>query len=265
MPYGEEKLGKATLRWQPDKKGGFVGVVNVGGKRETLIEDADEPRLIARLRNYAGRLHPDYFGYDGAIKRFRLFMPEGFASADNERSYKVKAADRLAGVLSINAALEANDTDAMKVAGASISTNMLSPFEAARLRDTLRGETGGRYLRGAAQFALGQYQDGIREMTAAVLPHGRISWPLITYLPFLWRYDEHMFLKPEVTKDFASRVGSSFCHRYSAEPDAQTYEALLELVAETKCEIRQLEPQDNIDIQSFIWVVGEYRDGELPQ
>ncbi len=95
-------------------------------------------------------------------------------------------------------------------------------------------------------------------MINAVKPHGRISWPLVTYFPYLWDYQHHMFLKPTVTVDFAQRVGHSFQYEYEAEPTSGTYLSLLDLVATTRAAISPLEPQDNIDIQSFIWVVGAY-------
>ena len=142
---------------------------------------------------------------------------------------------------------------------------MLSPFEAARLRDTLQGQTGASFLRGAASFASGAYSSGSRDMAEAVKPHGRISWPILTYLPFLWDFERHMFLKPKVTSDFADRVGHDFHHRYSSEPSADTYLSLLNLVETTRKAIASLEPRDNIDIQSFIYVVGEYREGDEPK
>ena len=71
-----------------------------------------------------------------------------------------------------------------------------------------------------------------------------------------------MFLKPTVTLDFADRVGSDFRTRYSSDPNGKTYEALLELGQQTREAIAQLQPRDNIDIQAFIWVVGEYGDGD---
>lgn len=267
MSIREEKRGKATLRWQPAKDGGFAGAVLLDGKRVALLEDADEARLLTRLRNEAGRLHPDYVGFDGAIRRFLHFFPDGFkgeANEAHERGYKERAAGKLRTALAIERATDANDEDAARVSSAGIQTNMLSPFEAARLNDTLRGDTGGRFLRGAAAFAGGEYRKGLDEMTAAVRPHGRISWPILTYLPFLWDYERHMFLKPTVTNDFADRVGHDFRHRYEAEPNEDTYLALLDLVEVTRREIAALAPKDNIDIQSFIWVVGEYRDDSKP-
>lgn len=263
MPGGEEKLGTATLHWILAKDGGFVGVINAGGKRVFgPIEDQDETRLIARLRNEAGRLHPDYVGFDGAIRRFAHFMPRGFASAENERVYKERAAAKLALAVPLDQAAQADDAAAKAIASGGVLTNMLSPFEAARLRDTLVASNGARFVRGAAHFAAGQYAIGIAAMTAAVHPHGRISWPIITYLPFLWAPTDHMFLKPTVTCDFSARVGLRFHHDYDPEPNMATYDALLDLVAETSNAIAVLGPRDNIDMQIFIWVVGEYGDGD---
>lgn len=265
MAVSEMKYGHATLKWQVAKDGGFVGAVILGGKRVAMIDDTEEARLLTRLRNEAGRLHPDYVGFDGAIRRYLHFYPGGLvgeANASSERAYKERAAARLSAGVSLDQAADAGSDVAARIAKAGIQTNMLSPFESARLRDTLLGETGGQFLRGAAAFAKGDYESGAAAMAVAVKPHGRISWPIVTYLPFLWDYRQHMFLKPTVTTDFADRVCHDFRHHYSAEPNADTYLALLDLVKTTRTAIAVLEPRDNIDIQSFIWVVGEYREGD---
>lgn len=265
MPVSEMKYGRATLKWQVAKDGGFAGAVILGGKRVALMADVVEERLLARLRNEAGRLHPDYVGFEGAIRRYLHFFPSGLkgvANASSEREYKERAAARLNAGLSAEQAIDATNEHAARIAKAGIQTNMLSPFEAARLRDTLMGDTGGRFLRGAAAFGAGDYAAGAAEMSTAVQPHGRVSWPIITYLPFLWDYRKHMFLKPTVTADFADRVGHDFHNRYSPEPNSDTYLALLDLVDTTRAAIATLEPRDNMDIQSFMWVVGEYREGD---
>lgn len=266
-PRGEEKLGKSTLRWQPAKDGTFNGVVNADGKRVFgPISDTDLNRLVARLRNEAGRLHPDYVGYDGAVSRFlRIFRDglRGTESITRERAYKETASDRLKAAVPLGEALAADNDVAARIAGAKIQTNMLSRFEAARLRDTLLGKTGGAFVRGAARFASGEYHVGLTAMAAAVQEHGRVSWPLVTYLPFLWDYATQMFLKPTVTCDFADRVGHHFHHSYSADLNEETYLALLDLVSTTKAAIASLQPKDNLDIQSFIWVVGEYTEDDV--
>ena len=83
---------------------------------------------------------------------------------------------------------------------------------------------------------------------------------MATYLPFLWRPDAHMFLKPEAAKDLGVRVGHPFASVYRAQPELDVHLSLLELADETSNELSDLDPRDRIDIQSFIWVVGAYRD-----
>ena len=265
MPVNELKYGKAILKWQAAKDGGFEGAVIRDGKRVAYIEDSNEQNLLARLRSEIGRLHPDYIGFDGAMRRYLRFFPDGFdssANASSERNYKEQAAKRLQNSLTIEQGLSASQADAVALADAKISTNMLHSTESARMRDTLLGTTGSQFLRGAATFAAGDYGQGSMDMATAVKPHGRISWPLITYLPFLWDFKRHMFLKPAVTRDFADRVGHDFANLYSAEPDAVTYQSLLDLVDTTRRAIARLHPRDNLDIQTFIWVVGEYRNDD---
>lgn len=262
MATKEIKQGPAILRWQPHKDG-FAGTVILNGKQTAIIHDSDEQRLIARLRNEAGKLHPDYLGFDGAIKRFLHFMPGGMRDSvgdREERAYKLKAADALREAITPEAALEAKDGDALRVAQASCWTNLLSPYEAMRFKDTLKGPNGGKFLRAAASFALGDYNAGGAAMTAAVRKHGAMSWPIATYLPYLWDFERHMFLKPNATFDFAQRVGHPFQFDYEPAITAAVYESLLDLVKATREATAALAPRDNIDIQTFIWVVGEYRD-----
>ena len=75
-----------------------------------------------------------------------------------------------------------------------------------------------------------------------------------------------MFLKPEVTKDFAVRVQHRLEHDYSSKMDLAVYESLLDLAGQISRTFAGLEPRDMIDIQSVIWVLGAYQDGrEVPQ
>src|SRR5688572_18841567 len=93
----EEKIGGATLRIV-SVSGGFRGAIIRKGAVSQIIEDTDSKRLESRLRNKAGKLHPDYFGMEGAIKRFRTYFPEGFESPryrEMERNYKDRARSHL--------------------------------------------------------------------------------------------------------------------------------------------------------------------------
>ena len=107
MQVNQTPYGKATLKWQAVKDGGFVGAVMLGGKRVAVIEGSEEERLLVRLRNKAGELHPDYVGFDGAMTRYRRFFPSwmhGPASASSERDYKERAATKLRATVLIEQA-----------------------------------------------------------------------------------------------------------------------------------------------------------------
>ena len=69
-----------------------------------------------------------------------------------------------------------------------------------------------------------------------------------------------MFLKPEATKDFAARVGHRFASDYTPRLNIAVYDSLLDLAERTTRELSDLKPRDRIDVQSFIWAVGNYRD-----
>ena len=143
-------------------------------------------------------------------------------------------------------------------------TNLLSPFETMRVRDLLHSPPADAFVNAAARFALGEGVQAWVDMAELAKPFDAAKWPVLTYLPFLWRPDRHMFLKPEVTKGFAERVGHPFVHAYGASPEIGVYESLLDLVARTETEIAAFDPVDRIDVQSFIWVVGAYTEKDAP-
>ncbi len=142
-------------------------------------------------------------------------------------------------------------------------TNLLFPQEAMRVKDLLLSPQGDRFAEAAARFTLAPTKEGLRAMTDLARAHNAATWPILTYLPFLWDPERHMFLKPEVTKTLAERVGHLFADVYRSPPDIATYEALLDLARTIRLHIEELEPADGIDIQSFIWVAGGgYKDGD---
>ncbi|WP_298814701.1 hypothetical protein [uncultured Sphingomonas sp.] len=273
METTDEKHGKATLRIGQAKNGGWSGLVIIAGRQAgDVIHDDDRDRLRTRLMNLAGTVHPNYFGIDGALTRFLRYMPGGFAgeryrSRDGERRYKVDAHRTLTDLLPLAAAADATDADGVRLAAAfkkdQLWTHMPSLQESTRLKEVL-AQNGGAFLRAAAAFANDDFAKGISGMHAAIKAHGLLSWPIATYLPFLWDPARHMFLKPTVTRDFAERIGHRFAVDYDAAIRPDVYESLLHLADHTAKAIAALEPADRIDVQSFIWVVGEYREQDLP-
>lgn len=257
----ETQTKKTTLRLVEHNKA-YVGLVIADGAIKLRLNGEAADDVWRRLHDEAGKASPQYFGYDGAKSRFLHFFAGGFAShdfVDAERTYKLDAKAKLDKALPIEAALTGSGHGEAALA-AFRSLNLLSPFEKVRLQDALRGPLADAFVRGAARFAMGETKAGLIEMERALKPSDCAKWTVVTYLPFLWRPDANMFLKPEVTKDFASRVGHRFANDYSPRLDISTYESLLALTSETEAKISELAPRDRIDIQSFIWVVGDYLD-----
>lgn len=258
----ETQLKKTTLRLVEHNKA-YIGLVIADGAIKLRLNGEDPDDVWRRLHDEAGKATPQYFGFDGAKSRFLHFFAGGFLSQDyvnTERTYKLDAKTKFDKALPIETALTGSGHGEAALA-AFRSLNLLSPFEKVRVQETLRGPLADQFVRGAARFALGETTAGLIEMERALKPSDCAKWTVVTYLPFLWRPDAHMFLKPMVTTDFASRVGHRFANDYTPRLDISTYDSLLDLVSETETKISELGPRDRIDIQSFIWVVGDYLDG----
>jgi len=74
-------------------------------------------------------------------------------------------------------------------------------------------------------------------------------------LPFLFDPTRHMFLKPQVTRQ-AARL-CAFDLKYGSHLNWTTYAPLLELCRILFRELHRLNPSDYIDLQSFIWCIGD--------
>lgn len=255
----EATFGKATIR-VVETGNVYAGIVLLDGKVRSRLDGKNIDELWLQLQNEVARASPDFFGFDGARSRFLQIFKDGFASPkyiDNERAYKLAAKNKLDSLVPLEKAVaaEGSGEDILAVYRA---TNLLSPFEKARMQEALRGPNADSFIRGAAAFAAGDIGEGLRVMAAALKPHDVAKWTAISYLPFLWRPDKHMYLKPEVTKKFAERVGHNFFTSYSPELDPDVYDSLLDMTVTTEHELKELKPKDRIDIQSYIWVVGAY-------
>lgn len=210
-----------------------------------------------------------YVGIDGARKLFLHHYPNGFGSAayelHGERGYKVLAESKLDQHVPLERALDEKG-HAEPILAAFNATNLKSIYGKMRIRDALRSQDADSFIQAAARFTIGEgRRNALRDMEKALKKHGAAKWTSITYLPFLWRPAEHMFLKPEATVDFAERTRHHFASAYAPALDLKVYESLLDLAATTKNSLQDLDPRDNIDIQSFIWVVSGAHEGEAPR
>jgi len=147
-------------------------------------------------------------------------------------------------------------------------TNLLFSFEKMALRDAVRTPSS------AKEFATGLFnylygKESLRqrfEKFVEVVEHlprkqtRVLTWPLVTVFGFIAKPEEFIFLKPKVTKIAAEKYAYDFYYR--SRPNWETYESLLGLAEQIGKDLADWAPNDLIDTQSFIWVLGsdEYPD-----
>jgi hypothetical protein len=256
------KLGKKDLRLVR-KDGRFFGLV----EGEVCVEGESADDVWRRLHDEAGKADPKYFGFNGAPNRFLHWFAGGFQSPNyfsKERAYKIDAKEALDATVPLEKAATGSGYGPALLSRFHI--NLLSPYEQIWIRDVLRASEADEFVRAAARFTLGDGKPALLAMERALKAHRAAKWTIVTLLPFLWRPEQHMFLKPEATKDFATRVGHRFASDHEPRLNLSVYESLLDLASKTDAELADLRPRDRIDVQSFIWVVGDYREGrETPK
>jgi hypothetical protein len=213
---------------------------------------------------------------NNCIKKFLFYFKKGFATPkyeDWERGYKWEAHTMWLEMLNkkiyktLLTAGEYNEI-ANRATRIESRTNLLFSFEKMALRDAVKS------LEGAKAFAEGLYNlvygTGKLETrfnnwinTVSTLPRKQtrvLTWPLVTVFGFIANPDEHIFLKPRVTKIAAEKYGFDF--HYTSKPNWDTYEHYLSFAEQVGVDLSDLHPKDMIDIQSFLWVLGseEYPD-----
>lgn len=263
-----EVIGKTTLRLV-ESKGDYTALAfGVDKSIKVRLNGSDPEELWRRLMGEFGKLGANYVGYAGAINRFLHFFPGGFHSdgyVNAEREYKREAKALLDKTAPLEQATEGRGFG-QAVLKVFQATNLLSPFEKVRIQAVLKSHRADAFVQAAASFTMEPTAGALARMKESLAGDESAKWTVVTYLPYLWNPERHMFLKPEVTKDFASSVGHSFAHFYRPALDIEVYASLLELADEANREVASLKPRDRIDTQSFIWVVGSYEKGvHLPQ
>jgi hypothetical protein len=201
--------------------------------------------------------------------RFLRFFPTGFQDEtylDWERGYKWDAHQRWQASLGQEAFRTLLDEGKYAEAAAQAvrieaRTNLLFSFEKMALRDAIKSS------RGAQAFAIGLYEylygradaGGFERWCAVIasLPARKtkmLSWPMVTVFGQIARPDEHIFLKPTVTRAAARAYGFDF--HYRPRPNWDTYASLLDFAGVIRRDLRDLAPRDMVDLQSFLWVQG---------
>jgi len=147
-------------------------------------------------------------------------------------------------------------------------TNLLFSFEKMALRDAVKTGEGARdFARGLFEYVYGKasLQERFEAFSEVLsgLPRKQTrvhTWPLQTVFGFIANPQENIFLKPRVTQVAAEKYAYDFLYR--SRPNWDTYKSLLDFAEAVRKDTSDLKPQDYIDLQSFIWVMGsdEYPD-----
>ena len=203
-------------------------------------------------------------------KKFLRYFPDGFRDEtyiDWERDYKWEAHERWERELSrdeMSTLLRAGDHAEVAKRAVTIEsrTNLLFSFEKMALRDAVKSAAGAKaFAEGLWEWLHdeGDQRERFERWIAVVegLPRRQtrvLTWPLVTVFGFIAQPKRHIFLKPNVTREAARAYGFEFA--YQSRPNWETYKSLLDFAARVRADQRDLEPQDMIDLQSFIWVQG---------
>src|SRR6187200_3439162 len=165
---------------------------------------------------------------DRCRRRFLRFFPEGFRDSTYlawERDYKAEAHSRWAadlGKSQFRALIKARQFEeiARRAIRIESRTNLLFSFEKMALRDGLRTEEALRtFSEGLYEFlhGRGSIETRFNRWCAVVasLPRRQtrvLTWPVVTVFGFIAQPDQHIFLKPNVTRVAAGEYGVEFTY-----------------------------------------------------
>jgi hypothetical protein len=203
-------------------------------------------------------------------RKFLHYFPGGFRDPtylEWERNYKAAAhrawRERVDPALASDPARAA--VEAVKIES---RTNLLFSFEKMALRDGVRTRAGARTFAGGLHaFLVGKgtleacFEAWCAALEGLPRPGTRVvTWPVVTVFGFLAQPRRHLFLKPRVTQRAAAAYGYPFA--YASRPAFAVYRSLLDFGKTVRTDLADLGPRDQIDIQSFLWVLGsdEYPD-----
>jgi hypothetical protein len=203
-------------------------------------------------------------------KRFLRFFPDAFDDEryiDWERTYKWEAHklwNQLLNKKDFKALLHEREfgeiaTRALKVES---GTTFLFSFEKMALRDAVRIPEGARIFSQGLYDLL--YEPASRKeqfvqwiVAVSQLPRKQarvLSWPILTFFPYIAQPSKYMILKPTAMKIAAQELGYDF--DYSSKPSYRTYESLMNFADIVKDQLSDLKPRNYHDIQTFLWVIG---------
>lgn len=214
-----------------------------------------DPVEKARLRCRKKFLHYFKKGYADATyisweRQYKLDAHFHFQQALNKREYqRLLLAKKYSEI-------------ALTVVRVESRTNLLFSFEKMALRDAVKSANGAKiFAHGLFNYVYGtkSLEERFNDFSEAIacLPRKQTrvhTWPLQTVFGFLANPQEHISLKPRVTQIAAEKYQFGF--QYKSKPNWESYRSLLDFAEQVRKDTVDLKPQDYIDLQSFIWVMG---------
>ncbi len=220
--------------------------------------------LLDSLKLRANSDTSRYRGIEQAKAYFLSQFPGGFHGkrfAEHERNYKDKARLQMAELLDHGACkqlLDAGDHDEICARARRMlnATNLVFPNEKSALKDGL-SDAGRRERFARSLLALLHGERAIegrfKAFVGVLEDIGAAKWTTATYFLYFGQPQSHMFVKPTITQHAAEVCG--FEINYRPQPNWQTYSSVLQLCTYLQNELKDLEPRDMIDIQSFMWCI----------
>lgn len=147
----------------------------------------------------------------------------------------------------------------------------LFSFEKMALRDALRTIDGAEPF-SEALFNLLHGKDDLRSrfiewiVAFGELPQKKsrvLSWPNLTFFPFIAQPTKHIILKPSAMRVAAAELEYDF--EYSSKPSFMTYQSLLDLAHLVREGIADLKPRNYHDLQTFLYVIGSREYEQLEE
>lgn len=228
-------------------------------------EQANHP-LLDNLATAVGSEGANFLALPDAIQKFLTEYPGGFAGErylGKERGYKDKAHETcmsLLGESDILALLNAGNYAEIceRARRVESTTNLLASFEKIQFNAALKKPANQKlFAEQLADNLYGTAEDKVRfEKLAAVLDQMQVAkWPVVTYFGYIRFPENHIFIKPEVTRNVAAVCGWEIS--YKPELNWTTYVGVHGLFEHLRTALVDagLSPRDMIDVQSFVWCI----------
>jgi len=206
-----------------------------------------------------------------ARRAFLRVFPDGFRDELYlawERDYKVEAhrewTAAIGGKDDFQAALAAERHRELAAAAVRVESgrSLLFSFEKMALRDAVRSPSGARrFADGLFDWLHGpggeeaRFERWVEVVRGLPRRQTRVAtWPVVTVFGAIARPRVHLFVKPLTIRRAAEAY--AFDLEYSSKPGWPTYASVLELARTVRGDLEDLRPRDQIDVQSFLWVLG---------